>query len=845
MARGAVLAALAAAAALGLPIAASAGAAAKATPVPSLQPRATAKLWRQLVRRRHVAATSAECTPLRLVFYTPTDWLRLATKLAANPAPCAQYYISIPPLAADKTNFRPDQPWRIRALGPNFHAVCEINYTGSSSWVSTTGASWYDAGVEARRRMAAQGFDVTAGDIWAVNESSSAVRQGTGDARKNLRDLVRGLYGAGGEDPAVKGAVYVIGAAAQGTTGLATYKGTLELWLGDDAFWSDMSSYVSDWSQESYGDVRNYAVAGAQPETRRDELNAWLQHPLALANAGAADVATARSYLQAAYSPLANAAWRYTQAFGWTDVPVEQMEDYVSAQTAAARSAGTRFGFAWSPKRPDSETATQFADESGALADRLAGAIHDSAEVPEAACATWCTSALDGAWFNDGWKDFAAWSTPTVAFGNAPLSSLAGAASGPLSLSLQLVGITRPDVEPVAVTLSSTSAGATFSTTPDGPWTSTLQITIPAGSTDAAFYYRDTVAGTPTVSAAAPVRLGAQQAETITAGPLAKLQLSPENASVASGGALQFTASGADAYGNAVTPAPTWSVSDGTPGEVSTSGLFTASATTGGSGMVTATADGVVASRPIVVAAPGLRPQTISFAEIGAKTYGDADFAVDAVASSGLAVAFSASGSCAVDGRRVHVAGAGSCTITASQAGNALYAPAPFVSRTFTVAKANQTITFGSLADKRMGDADFSVDATSSSGLRVTVETTGACSASGGSVHITASGTCTVTASQSGDANYNAAPAVARSFTIASAAAPATRCVVPRLVGKRLAAAKRLLAQRHCRLGAARHVASAAAKKGIVLSQSRRAGSVLAARTKIALVVGGGRKRRS
>ena len=80
----------------------------------------------------------------------PTDWLRLATKLAANQAPCAQYYVSIPPLAADKTTFRPDQPWRIRALGPNFHAVAEISYNGWGSWVAANGSTWYAAGVEAR-----------------------------------------------------------------------------------------------------------------------------------------------------------------------------------------------------------------------------------------------------------------------------------------------------------------------------------------------------------------------------------------------------------------------------------------------------------------------------------------------------------------------------------------------------------------------------------------------------------------------------------------------------------------------------------------------------------------------
>jgi hypothetical protein len=558
-----LLAALAAVAALALSLASPAGAAARPKPVPSLQPQATQKLWRKLVQPRRHAASTAACTPLRLVFYSPTDWLRLATKLAANQAQCAEYYVSIPPLAADKTNFRPDQPWRIRALGTNFHAVCEISYNGWSSWVSTTGATWYEAGVEARRRMAAQGFDVTAGDIWAVNESSSAVRQGTGNARKNLRDLVRGLYDAGGEGPAVKGAVYVIGAAGQPNTSLSLYKGTLELWLGDDAFWSDMSAYVSDWSQEAYGDVRNYAVAGASLETRRDELNAWLQHPLSLANAGPAEIATARTYLQGAYSPLANAAWRYTQAFGWTDVAYDQMEDYVSAQTYAARSAGTHFGFAWTPKRPDTETATQFSIESGAVADRLAAAIHDSAETPAAACVEWCTSAIDGAWFNESWKDFASWSTPTFTFANAPVSSFAGTVSGPLTVSLQLAGIVRADVKPVAVTLSSSSAGGTFATSSDGPWTSTLAVEVPAGSTDAVFYYRDTAAGTPATSASAPGRATAQQVETVTPGPLARIAISTPTLTLRRGMTYPFTASGSDAYGNAVAIWPHWSATMG------------------------------------------------------------------------------------------------------------------------------------------------------------------------------------------------------------------------------------------------------------------------------------------
>src|SRR4051812_37937472 len=66
-------------------------------PVPSLTPVATQKLWTKLVHQRHPAHLTAGCSTMRAIFYTESDWLRLATKLAANPSPCAQYYISIPP----------------------------------------------------------------------------------------------------------------------------------------------------------------------------------------------------------------------------------------------------------------------------------------------------------------------------------------------------------------------------------------------------------------------------------------------------------------------------------------------------------------------------------------------------------------------------------------------------------------------------------------------------------------------------------------------------------------------------------------------------------------------------
>src|ERR1019366_2646486 len=89
------------------------------------------------------------------------------------------------------------------------------------------------------------------------------------------------------------------------------------------------------------------------------------------------------------------------------------------------------------------------------------------------------------------------------------------------------------------------------------------------------------------------------------------------------------------------------------------------------------------------------KDQTITFGALTAKTYGDPDFSVSATASSGVAVSFIASGNCTVtsDGSVVHITATGSCTITAQQAGDNTYNPAPDVSRTFTINKANAVIT--------------------------------------------------------------------------------------------------------------------------------------------------------
>ena len=405
----------------------------------------------------------------------------------------------------------------IRALGANFHALAEVNVTAWQGWVASTGNSWYQAGVEARTRMAAAGFDVGAGDSWVVNELSSAVRAGNGPSRQNIRDLVHGLYdGSGG--PAGKGAVFVVG-ISQPTTSLATYKANLESWLQDAAFWGDMSSYVADFLQETYGDVRDYGVAGADVPTRLTYLNAYLQHVLQLASVAPSPAGAAQAYLGASYAPLANSAWAWSSGFGYTAVAYDQMEDYVSAQLDAMRSyeaslgwSTDRIGFAWDPSNSLGLSTSDFNAQTQALLARLAAAIQASADpaAPGAgACqAPWCTTTVDGAAFTPAWNTFSTWAPTGPAFGSSPQTATAGVATGAMSVQTQIGGVVTALPNDTVVHLSSSSPGGTFATAPSGPWTSTLDLTVPANSNSATFYMLDSQAGTPTVTAT----IGGQQA---------------------------------------------------------------------------------------------------------------------------------------------------------------------------------------------------------------------------------------------------------------------------------------------------------------------------------------------
>jgi hypothetical protein len=160
-------------------------------------------------------------------------------------------------------------------------------------------------------------------------------------------------------------------------------------------------------------------------------------------------------------------------------------------------------------------------------------------------------------------------------------------------------------------------------------------------------------------------------------------------------------------------------------------------------------------------------PQEIDFATLADPTYGEAPLPLEASATSGLPVTFVADGACLVEDGRLTATSGGPCTVTASQAGDEAWDPAPDVSQELTVAPGVQTLGLEALADTLTGAPAQPVVAMATSGLPVTLTTDGPCTLEGSAVTPTGAGTCTVTASQAGDAAWAPADPVSVSFEVA------------------------------------------------------------------------------
>ena len=162
--------------------------------------------------------------------------------------------------------------------------------------------------------------------------------------------------------------------------------------------------------------------------------------------------------------------------------------------------------------------------------------------------------------------------------------------------------------------------------------------------------------------------------------------------------------------------------------------------------------------------------QSITFTQPSGQLINGGPLVLAPTATSGLTpvLTSSSTGVCTVSGMTVTFVGVGACTILADQAGNATFAGAPTVSRSFAINQVSQSITFAQPADQLMDDGSLIASPTASSGLTpaLSSSTTAVCTVSGMTVSFVSAGLCTITASQSGNATYSAAAPVSQSFTI-------------------------------------------------------------------------------
>ena len=220
-----------------------------------------------------------------------------------------------------------------------------------------------------------------------------------------------------------------------------------------------------------------------------------------------------------------------------------------------------------------------------------------------------------------------------------------------------------------------------------------------------------------------------------------------------------------------------YTCSDSNVARLSTSGTNTLLTPVGtGTVTVTATQPGnanVTAATPIaqpVVIAPGAQTLTFTLTSSNA-VYGDSPITLSATSSAGLPVTFSVTPTnvASVSGNTLTITGAGKATITASQSGSSLWAAVKPVTKTLAVAKASQMISLSLPSSVTYTNGGLlTLGGSASSALPVAYKSGNAkvLTIAGTNCLITGKGTTTVVATQSGNANYLAAPAVTNTVTV-------------------------------------------------------------------------------
>ncbi len=163
--------------------------------------------------------------------------------------------------------------------------------------------------------------------------------------------------------------------------------------------------------------------------------------------------------------------------------------------------------------------------------------------------------------------------------------------------------------------------------------------------------------------------------------------------------------------------------------------------------------------------------QSINFPSINSMPYGSTDLSLAELTDKGEPITYVSSDTTVatiIDNHVVHIIGAGTSNISASQAGNDYFNPAQTITQVLMVTKANQVINFPAIPACTFGQDTFSLVATINSGLEIVFESSNEAVAtvSGRVVTIVGAGQCFITASAPGNKNYYTATSVEQALIV-------------------------------------------------------------------------------
>ena len=150
------------------------------------------------------------------------------------------------------------------------------------------------------------------------------------------------------------------------------------------------------------------------------------------------------------------------------------------------------------------------------------------------------------------------------------------------------------------------------------------------------------------------------------------------------------------------------------------------------------------------------------------------------ITTGGLEVSYSASGACAYDlaSNSVALNSVGKCSITASQAGDANYLPAPSITRSFEIVKITRSLEIEEydaidLAEFQILTLSFTTEADVPD-VVIASSTTDICTVKGDVITFIAVGDCKLSFNAAGNAYYEAAPTINRTIEIISSVGEGT-----------------------------------------------------------------------